>query len=106
MDALKNINSEKTSLAENPSRAAEMSDILKALAHPTRLQIIAILCDGPEHVTGLTNRLGVSQALVSQQLSILRMKRIVTCERSEGFTYYKLMIPKLTDLIRCVEGCS
>jgi ArsR family transcriptional regulator len=106
MEALEKMTPEKNNLAENPSKAAEMSDILKALAHPTRLQIIAILCDGPEHVTGLTNRLGVSQALVSQQLSILRMKRIVSRERMEGFTFYKLMIPKLTDLIRCVEGCS
>jgi ArsR family transcriptional regulator len=106
MDALKKSIPEKNSLAEDHSKATDMSEILKALAHPTRLQIIAILCQGSEHVTGLTNRLGVSQALVSQQLSILRMKRIVTCERIEGFTYYKLMIPKLTDLIRCVEGCS
>jgi DNA-binding transcriptional ArsR family regulator len=106
MDALKNNNPEKPKLAEDPAKAAEMSDILKALAHPTRLQIIAILCQGSEHVTGLTNRLGVSQALVSQQLSILRMKRIVACERTGGYMYYKLMIPKLTDLIRCVEGCS
>ncbi len=106
MSTLKDIPLKKPRLAEDPAMAAEMSDILKALGHPTRLQIIAILCQGSEHVTGLTNRLGVSQALVSQQLSILRMKRIVACERTGGFTYYKLMIPKLTDLIRCVEGCS
>ena len=106
MSALKKLPSEKKHLSNDPVMAAEMSDILKALSHPTRLQIIAILCEGAEHVTGLTNRLGVSQALVSQQLSILRMKRIVAPERNGGYTYYKLMIPKLTDLIRCVEGCS
>lgn len=93
------------SLAETRPRAAYLADVLKALAHPARLRIVAALCDGEESVTGLAGRLGIPQAIVSQQLRILRMSGLVAAERNGGFACYSLTQPRLKDLVSCLEGC-
>ena len=93
------------SLAEARPRAAYLADVLKALAHPARLQIVAALCEGDENVIGLAGRLGMPQAIVSQQLRILRMSGLVAAERSKGFARYSLAQPRLRQLVSCLEGC-
>jgi len=93
------------SLAEARPRAKYLADVLKALAHPARLRIVAALCEGEESVIGLAERLGVPQAIVSQQLRILRMSGLVAAERSNGFARYSLAQPRLRELVSCLEGC-
>lgn len=93
-------------LSQNIQRAQHVAEMLKALAHPIRLQIIAVLCEGREHVTGLAERLEVPQAIISQQLRILRMRGLVLTERVDGFAYYSLGEPQLEGLVHCMEGCS
>lgn len=79
--------------------------ILKAIAHPLRLQIIAILCQRDEHVSGLAGELEVSQAIISQQLRILRMSQLVDVSRQNGYSVYTLAEPHLKTLIDCMERC-
>ena len=86
--------------------AAHAAEILKAVAHPLRLRLVAALCDGEENVTGLCERLGAPQALVSQQLRILRMNRLVACVRERGFARYRLAEPQLRTLVGCLQRCS
>jgi len=93
------------SLAEARPRAAYLADVLKALAHPARLRIVAALCEGEESVIGLAGRLGMPQAIVSQQLRILRMSGLVAAVRNGGFACYSLAQPRLRDLVRCLERC-
>ena len=93
------------SLAETGPRAAFLADVLKALAHPARLRIVAALCEGTENVTGLAARLGLPQAIVSQQLRILRMSGLVDMERVGGFARYRLAQPRLRQLVSCLQGC-
>jgi len=95
----------KGSLVEARSRAVFLADVLKALAHPSRLRIVATLCEGSETVTGLAARLGLRQAVVSQQLRILRMSDLVAAERGGGFVRYRLAQPRLKQLLHCLEGC-
>ncbi|MFH1086080.1 MAG: metalloregulator ArsR/SmtB family transcription factor [Chloroflexota bacterium] len=80
--------------------------MLKALAHPIRLRIIAVLCQGQEHVTGIAERLDLPPAIISQQLRILRMRGLVLTERVKGFAYYRLREAQLEGLVHCMEGCS
>ena len=82
------------SLAEERPRAAHLADILKALANPGRLRIVAALCEGQESVIGLAERLDLKQAIVSQQLRILRMSRLVEATRENGFSLYGLSEPR------------
>lgn len=93
-------------VAVDGARAAMVADILKAVAHPLRLRIVAILCAEEITVNALAARLGTSQAIVSQQLRILRMHRLVEAARQNGHATYRLLEPRLRDLVRCVEGCA
>jgi DNA-binding transcriptional ArsR family regulator len=93
------------SVAEDRPRATFLSDVLKALAHPVRLRIVAALCDGETSVIRLAERLGLRQAIVSQQLRILRMSGLVAAVRSRGFSLYTLAQPRLRELVSCLEGC-
>ncbi len=92
-------------LAADRQKAASVSETLRALAHPVRLRAVAILCEGDECVSGLARRLGLKQAIVSQQLRILRMSRLVATSRDGGFVRYTLAEPRLRQLVRCFEGC-
>jgi DNA-binding transcriptional ArsR family regulator len=93
------------SLAEERPRAQHLADILKALAHPVRLRIIAALCEGEESVIELARRLNIKQAIVSQQLRILRMSSLVAARRENGFSCYGLAEPRLRELVQCLDGC-
>jgi Predicted transcriptional regulator len=92
-------------LALDAERCAEIALIMKALGHPVRLRIVALLDRGPLHVGALAEQLGVGQAVVSQQLGILRMRGLVASRRDQGRAVYRLTEPKLRDLLRCMEGC-
>ncbi|MBI5482118.1 MAG: winged helix-turn-helix transcriptional regulator [Deltaproteobacteria bacterium] len=93
-------------VATDVARAAQVAEILKAVAHPLRLRIVAVLCKGDITVNALAERLGAGQAIVSQQLRILRMHRLVVAVRQHGHASYRLLEPRLRDLVTCVEGCA
>ncbi len=93
-------------IVHDPDRATVVADILKAVAHPLRLRLIARLCAGDAHVGQLAHELGVSQAIVSQQLTILRLNRLVEAKREQGFATYRILEPRLRELVKCVERCG
>ncbi len=92
-------------LASGGELSARCAETLKALGHANRLRIVAILCEGGETVIGLSRRLAIKQAIVSQQLRILRMSGLVDACREAGFARYQLTQPKLRQLVQCLEGC-
>jgi ArsR family transcriptional regulator len=91
---------------EDDIRAEHAAEVLKAVAHPLRLRIVATLCRGAEHVTALAQALGVPQPVVSQQLRILRGRGLVAARREDGFAWYRLSEPALLDLVCCMEKCE
>jgi ArsR family transcriptional regulator len=93
-------------IREDPRRAGHVAEVLKALAHPLRIRIVAILCDGDENVTGLAERLDVPQAIVSQQLRILRSHGLIAATREGGFATYHLVETNLRSLVKCMERCG
>ena len=90
---------------EERPRADALADILKALAHHARLRIVAALCSTEESVMGLSERLDIPQAIVSQQLRILRMMGLVRTHREDGLAVYELAEPHLHDLMACLDRC-
>lgn len=96
----------KALIPGNAERAEHCAGVLKAVAHPLRLRIVAILCRGDEHVSALADELDAPQAVVSQQLRILRMNGLVEARRKNGFARYRLLEPALRDLVGCMERCS
>jgi DNA-binding transcriptional ArsR family regulator len=93
-------------ISSDPARAGHVADVLKAVAHPLRLRIVAILCEADANVTSLAERLGASQAIVSQQLRILRSHGLVAARRQGGFANYRLVERNLKGLVRCMERCG
>jgi ArsR family transcriptional regulator len=92
-------------LVADGRKAAEAAEVLKAVAHPLRLRIVALLCRGEAHVNALAERLEAPQSIVSQQLRILRMRGLVAPVRRGGRSYYRLAEPHLRQMVKCVEGC-
>jgi ArsR family transcriptional regulator len=89
----------KIESARNRSRA----NILKSIAHPSRLFIVEKLAEKPHSVTELTELIGVDTSTVSKHLSILRNAGIITDERRGVMVYYSLVAPCILKFISCVE---
>ena len=74
-------------LVEGARRAA---DLLKALAHGSRISILCLLSEGETSVSELSDRLHMSQSSVSQQLMRLRWEGLVASRREGKRIYYEL----------------
>ena len=85
--------------------AEQAAEVLKALGHPIRLRILSVLSGGPTHVKGLTTALDVTQAIVSQQLRILRSCRLVAATTEGGHAVYRITEPHLFRMLTCVQTC-
>jgi ArsR family transcriptional regulator, zinc-responsive transcriptional repressor len=66
------------------------ASLLKALAHPLRLEILTALQDGPLCVHDLVERTGANQPLVSQHLRILRSAEVLVGRRRGREVAYEL----------------
>ena len=75
--------------------------MLRALGHPVRIRIMALLSGRPLHVGALAEQLGVGQAVISQQLRILRLSRLVDVTRLGGQAVYRLADPHLCEILEC-----
>lgn len=81
------------------------ASICQTLANPKRLEIIDRLRDGEMSVTQLAEATQISQANLSQHLSVMRQKGIVVTRREALNIYYRLSNPKIVqacDLMRQV----
>jgi len=75
----------------------------KVFSNPTRLEILNLLRKGELSVTMLMKKTKLSQANVSQHLSIMKSKGVITASRSGKNIYYRLTNPKIIqafDIIR------
>ena len=80
------------------------SSLLRALAHPVRLEIVDILRHGEVCVCHIEAALGRRQAYVSQQLMILRDAGLVE-SRKEGLqVYYRLTNRQVVQLLETLYG--
>ena len=85
------------------------SHLLKAIAHPLRLKILCILASDSEvSVQDIVEQVGTSQSNISQHLSILREKDILTSRKNANKVYYQIGDQKILQLIGslCETICS
>jgi len=79
------------------------AEMCKVFSNPVRLEILNLLRDKELSVTELIEITKLSQANISQHLSIMKSKGIVTSNRKGKNKYYKLTTPKIVkafDIIR------
>lgn len=87
--------------AERPAAAASTSSLLaisddallealRAVADPTRLQILDLLGDGELYAQEIVGRLGLAQSAVSRHLSQMERSGLVTVEARRGAKFYRV----------------
>lgn len=90
---------DKRALARFEARA----EIMKAMAHPTRLFIVDELSRGERCVCELTEMVGADVSTVSKHLSILRNAGIVEDEKRGAQVFYMLKMRCVLNFFVCVE---
>ena len=70
--------------------AADVADVFRVLADPTRVSIIHALSQAELCNSDLASILGISESAVSHQMRELRLMKLVTAEKRGRMVYYRL----------------
>lgn len=79
------------------------ANMCKVFSHPKRLELINVLRDKEMSVNYLTQKLGLSQANLSQHLSMMKERHILVSRKEGNTVYYRIANPRLLqacDLLR------
>ena len=76
---------------------------IKAIAHPFRLAVLALLAEGEMNVQDLTKALGTSQSNLSQHLLQMRTRNLVSTRREGNMIYYTITNPKMLKLMALMK---
>lgn len=82
--------------------AEHVAEVLKAVAHPVRLQIVELLETKEMCVGDIVMALGVKQAITSQQLNMMKDKGVLNCRRNGTKVYYRIENKNVIKLLSCI----
>lgn len=94
----------KESDVELQSALEATAGYFAALAEPTRLRVLRVLCRGERTVGEIVEETGVSQPAVSRHLAALHRRSIVARRREANLVYYRISDASAPELCRAV--CS
>jgi DNA-binding transcriptional ArsR family regulator len=87
----------------NDKTAQQVADILKAVAHPLRLQIVELLESGERCVGDIVRVLKVPQSVASQQLTLMKDKQVLKCRRDGTKSFYSIKNLNVISVLHCVN---
>lgn len=90
--------------AKTQALFAARAEIVKALAHPTRLFIVDELSKGERCVCELREEIGADLSTVSKHLSVLKGAGIVEDDKRGLQVFYRLRVPCILNFFGCVEN--
>ncbi len=90
-------------LKKMEGKCAEVSFMLKAIAHPQRLMILCYLSEGEKNVSELLEVCDISQSQLSQFLNRMHRERLLTSRKKEQYVYYKLASKELVKLLQSMQ---
>jgi DNA-binding transcriptional ArsR family regulator len=94
-----------TSVAIDNEKLEAASELLRALAHPLRLQIVEFIDDNESiNVNKIYNTLKLEQSITSQHLRILRATDLVGTERDGKFIHYHVDYDKVDNTVKAVRN--
>jgi DNA-binding transcriptional ArsR family regulator len=100
-----NANKEPTLTKAHMARYEARVQVVKAMAHTTRMFIVDELSrSGERCVCDLTEMVGADMSTVSKHLSILKHAGIITDNKRGNQVYYRLRVPCILEFFRCVES--
>jgi len=80
------------------------AQIIKALAHPSRLMIVDALSEGEKCVNDLTEIVGSDMSTVSKHLTLMKSAGLVV-DRKQGLqVIYRLRVPCILNFFGCVDA--
>ena len=95
----------KTKVTINSEKLHNSAEILRALAHPLRMQILEFIDQNDTiNVNKIYNTLNLEQSITSQHLRILRLAGLVQTEREGKFIHYSLNYDKLKNTVIAVDA--
>jgi ArsR family transcriptional regulator len=86
----------------NEKIAEHAAEVLKAIAHPVRLQIVELLQAEEMCVGDIVKALGGKQAITSQQLNMMKAKGVLSCRRDGARVYYRIENRNVIKLLDCI----
>ena len=90
---------------ENRINYGQQAELLKALAHPVRLQIVhGLLQVGCRNVRCMELQTGMSQSSISQHLQRLRTAGVVAADRIGNEVHYRAASHQVADLVAALTG--
>ena len=83
-----------------------VTPMLRAVAHPIRLRILDYLRHEaePRSVSEIERASGTQQAVVSQQLRILKDQGVLSCQRQGNYVYYEIATPHVLLILDCIRA--
>ena len=83
----------------------EAAGILKIVAHPVRLCIIAMLEAGKMNVGDIQQKAQAKQSVTSQHLNAMAEKGILARDRKGNEVYYFIKKKEVLKILSCIKGC-
>ena len=83
--------------------AEHVAEVMKAVAHPVRLQIIELLEKNEMCVGEIVKAVGGKQAITSQQLNRMRDKGVLSSRRNGTKVYYRIENRNVIRLLHCIS---
>ncbi len=90
--------------AVTQGRFEALAEVIKAMAHPTRLFVVEELSQGERCVCDLTDMVGADVSTVSKHLAVLKGAGIIASEKRGARIYYRLRMPCVLNFFGCVES--
>lgn len=85
------------------SKCLEVSEIMKALAHPQRLLILCHLAEGEKNVSELIELCEISQSQLSQFLTRMQREKLLSVRREGTFSYYAIADENVSKLLHSMH---
>lgn len=94
-----------TKVGVNPEKLEAASELLRALAHPLRLQIVEFIDQNDAiNVNKIYNTLKLEQSITSQHLRVLRTTDLVSTEREGKFIHYRVDYDKIDQTVKAIRN--
>jgi ArsR family transcriptional regulator len=89
---------------EDQNKLQQRANILKALAHPSRLMMVDELAKGERCVCELQELVGADISTVSKHLTVLKKAGLVESDKRGLQVFYTLLSPCVMNFFTCVES--
>lgn len=80
------------------------AEVIKALAHPTRLRIVDfLLSNGEACVCDIAAFVQASQPMVSKHMAQMRDAGVLESRKEGSMVFYKVSTPCIQDFFKCLD---